>query len=521
MGEPLTVPEFLAVLKECPLIASVQASPGSPLDDPETLLKLAQASLSQGVKILRLEGVENIKRIKGETGVPVIGLIKRKYPDSELYITPTMREVEELLETGCEVIALDSRLMTYCGVDTLESCRVRSDQYKAMVDRCHAAGRLVLADCGASSIDLEIAQKAGCDLGSTTFGGMWYGRETFGHPDFSGLCAFLRVAEVPLLAEGHFQAEAHVRWAMHMGAGGVVVGGALNDSIKTTGRFVKAATLPTTNVGAVDIGGTWLRFGLFSPEWILLEKRKCRLPSTHKERMKWIESQAIKFGVDLIGVSSGGAIDPKFGFVEDTKETIPDNEGAQFVVEGLRIRAINDGLAAAWGHVVHGSREDWMQRPGERTVTIALGTGVGCGVTSGFGLLDNSNYPRLNDLEFESGRSFEDVLGGLELGSYPSEEQMDTAFRALLKAIDTCSKLLLPVTIYLCGGVAFAPWMLKKLREYRKQRKYPFAQRVEESEGATNLYGNVEVVHSPFGADAGLYGAAALALFPPIGVFRE
>lgn len=492
--------EFLDILKDCPLIASVQASPGSPLDDTETLLKLAQASVSQGVRILRLEGVENIKRIRAATGCPTIGLIKRKYPDREHYITPTMREVEELLETGCEVIAIDSRLLDYTGLYASERSQARCAEFEAMVERCHREGRLVLADCSDSSMDLEVAHQSGVDICSTTFTSGRWGQETFQQHSYQDLGYFIRLGLVPVLAEGLVHTEAQVRWAMQMGARGVVVGGALNDPIKTTARFVKAAKTSAKNVGAVDIGGTWLRFGLFSPDWKLINKTKVKLPQKHADRLKWIEKQANTHEVGLVGVATGGVVEPRLGFMQSSKDTIPDNRDARFWIDGIEIRALNDGLASAWGHLVHGSRENPRLHPGEHTVTIALGTGVGCGITSGFGLAIGYNYPRLNDLEFERGNTFEDVLGGLALGLSPTLDQQDLAVRALERAIDIFFRLLQPEAVYLCGGVAFSPWLRKR---------------------AKNMVMRSNVHFSPFGEDAGLYGAAALALFPPIGVFPE
>jgi len=85
----MAMDERMRFLFETPLIASVQASEGSAVDDPATLLSLAKASLDQGVKVLRLQGVENIAKSKSETETPVIGLIKRTYSDSEVYITST------------------------------------------------------------------------------------------------------------------------------------------------------------------------------------------------------------------------------------------------------------------------------------------------------------------------------------------------------------------------------------------------------------------------------------------------
>src|SRR5437870_4658500 len=111
----MTRAELLALLREQPLVVSVQATDGSAVDDTETLLKLAQASTAQGIRILRLEGAERVELIRKETGAATIGLVKRFYAGSPIYITPTAKEVDALLATGCEVIALDATLRRPAG----------------------------------------------------------------------------------------------------------------------------------------------------------------------------------------------------------------------------------------------------------------------------------------------------------------------------------------------------------------------------------------------------------------------
>lgn len=90
------------------LIVSCQALKEEPLYGGNTMLKMARAAILGGAVGIRANSVHDIKMIKKGVNVPVIGLIKCVYPDSEVYITPTIKEVKSLLKTSCDVIALDA-----------------------------------------------------------------------------------------------------------------------------------------------------------------------------------------------------------------------------------------------------------------------------------------------------------------------------------------------------------------------------------------------------------------------------
>ena len=90
------------------LIVSCQALENEPLHSPFIMGRMAIAAKQGGAAAIRAQGVEDIIEIKKVTGLPVIGIIKRNYEDSDIYITPTKKEVDELLKTGCEMIALDA-----------------------------------------------------------------------------------------------------------------------------------------------------------------------------------------------------------------------------------------------------------------------------------------------------------------------------------------------------------------------------------------------------------------------------
>jgi len=470
----MTAADLFRLLREAPLVASVQASDGSPVDSPETLLALARASLNEGARILRLEGIENIRTIRTATGAPVIGLLKRAYADSPVYITATEREVDEVLLTGAEVVAMDATRRP----------RPNGVSLKDLVARVHEESRLVLGDCD-DVASVHYALACGCDLVSTTLAGYTETTRLTSGPDLEFLRAAVGESSVPVLAEGRFATPTQAQIAMRIGAAGVVVGGSLNDPVKQTRAFSNACKVESGLVGAVDIGGTWLRFGVFTEDWRLLRSERIALPADREEREDWIRAQVEANGVVRLGVSSGGTIDPTTGVVIEAKPTIPDHEGARLSMRefGVPTVALNDGLATAWGHAC------LPAFAGKRVATLALGTGVGCGFVAGHNLWmgPHGEYPRLNDLSPIPDQSFEDLLGGAALTPEPSADQMNRARYAAVRAIRTLLALYMPDAIVVCGGVGLSPWL--DLGEFER------------------------IAPSPFGADAGLFGAAALALW--------
>ena len=91
------------------IIVSCQATPGEPLYDPERSVMplMARAAKLAGAKMIRTSSVRDIVGIKEETGLPVIGLIKREYPGYSGRITMTMREVDECMEALSDIISID------------------------------------------------------------------------------------------------------------------------------------------------------------------------------------------------------------------------------------------------------------------------------------------------------------------------------------------------------------------------------------------------------------------------------
>ncbi len=464
-------------LQSCRLIASVQGKIGESTDAPEVLGPLALASLSAGVKVLRMQGVENIKAGLAQGPALMIGLIKRDYSDSPIYITPTAHEVAELLAAGCDVIALDGTGRQRPGGSSLVE----------LISRIRSAGKLSMADID-SIESAQYALSCGADILSTTLSGYTDQRQPIPGPDFDLLREVVAISDRPVFAEGRFSQKWEVETALRIGASAVVVGGTLNDPYKTTAALLPAGQ-NTTNIGAVDIGGTWLRFACFSPDWELLHSERVPNPKNRTILHAWIKEQIEQYGVSKVGVSTGGIVDPSTGEVWTAKEYLmPDHIGIVFDEKSLGVPtfAHGDGHATAWAHACR------PEFAGQRVATLALGTGVGCGFVREGQIWcgRRGEYPRVNDLPTASGQTYEELLGGIHLSPHPDDEQKAMAVLALTGAVKAVRDFYFPDVLVVGGSVGLSPWLAPHLQEH-------------------------EVVPSPFGGDAGLYGAAALALFPP------
>jgi len=376
----------------------------------------------------------------------------------------------------------------------LRSDRLRRDaptSARRLLDRCdrcrhppgkaaiHRGKRLAFADCDTIE-SAYAAQEAGADFVSTTLAG--YTEATRGldpdGPAFATLRQMVEELRVPVVAEGRLKAPWQVQVALQIGAKAVVVGGALNDPVKQTRDF-RALVPRSKALLAVDIGGTWTRAALFHG-WKLVESWRIST-SEVVDRRAWILEQTCDVGVDTVAISSGGTVDPVALEVVEANEIIPGTYvGTTFVLPDANVVALNDGLATAWGHAC------LPQYAGRRVATLTLGTGLGFGfVANGqIHMGDRGEYARLNDLAGPSGPSFEEVLAGNQ--RFPPEVRREAAQRA----VAAIRNLFFPDAIVLSGGVG-----------------------LHEDLG-------LELPSSPFGEDAGLYGAAALALFPPANLPR-
>ncbi|MCH3960145.1 MAG: N-acetylmannosamine-6-phosphate 2-epimerase [Selenomonas sp.] len=208
------------------LVVSCQALPDEPLHSAFIMGRMARAAKEGGAVAIRAQSMADILEIREVTGLPVIGLVKRNYPDSEIYITPTHKEVEELLATGCEVIALD---MT-------DRPRPAQEQMAALVQQIHAAGRLVLADISTYAEGVAAAG-LGADAISTTLSGYTPYSPQLSGPDIQLVRDLCSKLSIPVFAEGRIHTPADIRTVMEAGAFAPIVGSAITRPQLITASF--------------------------------------------------------------------------------------------------------------------------------------------------------------------------------------------------------------------------------------------------------------------------------------------
>ena len=198
------------------LIISCQALPNEPLHSPFIMGRMALAAKQVGAVAIRCQSVDDIVEIKKVTGLPVIGLIKQNYDDSEIYITPTKKEVQALIDCGCEIIALDATLRK----------RPNDEKLEDLVAMIRDAGRLSLADISNDEEGLN-AEKIGFDAISTTLSGYTPYTPKLHGPDLGLVARLAATCKIPVFAEGRINTPDDLRLAYEVGAYGAIEGSAI------------------------------------------------------------------------------------------------------------------------------------------------------------------------------------------------------------------------------------------------------------------------------------------------------
>ena len=215
------------------LIVSCQALPHEPLHSSFIMGRMALAAKEGGACGIRANTREDIKEIQQNVDLPVIGIVKRDYEDSEIYITPTMKEVDELMEVKPEIIAMDATIAKRPGGLTL-------DEFFHQVKEKYP-DQLWMADCSTVEEALH-ADELGFDFIGTTMVG--YTPQSkhlkIEANDFEIIREIVSKAKHRVIAEGNINTPEKARRVIELGAFSVVVGSIITRPQLITKNFADA-----------------------------------------------------------------------------------------------------------------------------------------------------------------------------------------------------------------------------------------------------------------------------------------
>jgi N-acylglucosamine-6-phosphate 2-epimerase len=202
------------------LIVSCQALDNEPLHSSYIMSRMAVAAKEGGAIGIRANSVEDIVAIKKESDLPIIGIIKIDYKGIKPYITPTMKEIDDLVATEVDIIALDATINQ--DEEFLKEIFIKYPNQQFMADISTIEEGLRAGELGFHYV------------GTTLVG---YTEQSKGMNNFEVLEALIEKCKGKVIAEGNFDTPEKARKALEDGAYAVVVGSAITRPQLITKKF--------------------------------------------------------------------------------------------------------------------------------------------------------------------------------------------------------------------------------------------------------------------------------------------
>ena len=226
---------FMNIIKrlEHKVIVSCQAMPSEPLYLEKCMVAMMKSVVKGGAGGLRVAGVRDVKNAKHLFDIPVIGITKPDIIPSNwqeiVYITPTLKDVIELVQAGADIIAFDGTMRE----------RPNGEKLEDLIKYIKINKRISMADVSTLEEGIN-AEKLGANILSTTLSGYTQFSQNRGSgPDFDLLKQLVDNVNVPVALEGRIWEPEEVDKAFEIGAHCVVIGSAITRPQLITKRFVQ------------------------------------------------------------------------------------------------------------------------------------------------------------------------------------------------------------------------------------------------------------------------------------------
>lgn len=214
------------------VVVSVQAMPSEPLYLEKCMAAMMKSVVKGGAAGLRVAGARDVKNAKHLFDIPIIGLTKPDVIPANwqeiVYITPTVKDVLELIEAGADIVAFDGTSRPRPNGDTLEG----------IIKYVKINNRVSMADISTVEEGVNCA-KLGANMLSTTLSGYTqFSQNRPEGPDFELLEQLVKETDLPVVLEGRIWEPEEVDRAFELGAHCVVIGSAITRPQLITKRFV-------------------------------------------------------------------------------------------------------------------------------------------------------------------------------------------------------------------------------------------------------------------------------------------
>ena len=215
------------------LVVSCQALSNEPLHSSFIMGRMALAAEQGGAAGIRANTKADIDEIKKNVDLPVIGIVKKDYEDSDVYITPTMKEIDELVSAKADIIAIDATISKRPNNKTLQEFFTEIKEKYPNIK--------LMADCSTYEEAVE-ADRLGFDFIGTTLVG--YTPQSKGikinSNDFELIRKILDSVNKPVIAEGNIDTPEKVQRVLELGCYSVVVGSIITRPQVITKKFTDA-----------------------------------------------------------------------------------------------------------------------------------------------------------------------------------------------------------------------------------------------------------------------------------------
>jgi N-acylglucosamine-6-phosphate 2-epimerase len=215
------------------LIVSCQAKETDPHYCEDITLLMAKAAVWGGAGALRLDTPKDIKKIKEQCNVPIIGLWKVFTDKTEVFITPGMKYVRACIEAGADIIAVDA---------TERFLEEKRYAYEIISEiKAEFPDVPILADVR-NVKDAVLAVEKGADMVAPTLSRFDKEAKLSDKPNFELLCRLVDVCKdrAKVIMESKINTPEEAMIALYHGAYAVVVGNAITRPHITTQKFYDA-----------------------------------------------------------------------------------------------------------------------------------------------------------------------------------------------------------------------------------------------------------------------------------------